>query len=109
MRPKALRELSDAKQLSAEQIGRISSTIPGTDRPGDAAIEVYLEDLQPPMRKFPEYQICEDPYIGTQAISVSLLRALLRVAYGSALFDCVAGKVGATIGDDLGKGEGQQQ
>lgn len=61
------------------------------------------------MCEFAEYQMCKDEYIGTQAISKSLLRAILRVACSGGLSDCVARKVGAVIGVDLGEDEGQQQ
>jgi len=60
------------------------------------------------MREFAEYQMSQDQYIITQAISITLICALLRLACRGALFDCVARKV-VTFGVDLGECEGQQQ
>jgi hypothetical protein len=61
------------------------------------------------MRELAEYQMSQDQYISTQATSVTLFCALLRLAGSGALFDCVARKVGAFTSVDLSEGEGQQQ
>jgi len=61
------------------------------------------------MREFAEYPKSQDQYIGAQATSITIFRALLRVARSGTLLDCVARKVGAAAGVDLGESEGQQQ